>query len=277
MITTLQIAPSPALAPFVHSYTYREFDTQGIDLVKPWHASHETNIIFFFEDLPSTLTDSSGQILKRGKNCDVMGMATKYNGNMTFNGKYSFMQIIFQPHGFHTIFNISPLAIADKIVWSGDIFNSDLHNLHERLFNAISKDAMASLANEWLLNYLNKQRTVDYKNPITIAANIITKNAGLVSIDSLARFACMSMRNFERIFINETGMSPKQLCCIARFNKALNLKLADLSTKWISVAYEAGYFDQMHLIKDFKRFCGEAPSSLLKHVPLLEENYISRI
>ena len=117
----------------------------------------------------------------------------------------------------------------------------------------------------------------NYSERITIAANLITKNAGLVNIDSLAHFTCMSMRNFERIFTNETGMSPKQLCCISRFNNALELKLKYPSMKWISVAHQSGYFDQMHLIKDFKRFCGEAPASLLKHVPLLEENYLSRI
>ncbi len=278
MITTSEFAPSPVLAPFIHAYAYREFDTQGTDLIKPWHASHDTNIIFFFKDVPASLTDhSTGKVLKRGKNCDVVGMSTQYNGDMTFNGKYAFLQIIFQPHGFYTLFNVSPLEIADRIVWSGDVFNSDLKLLHEQLSEAESPSAMAKLANDWLLLYLNKKRPDDYKDRITIAANLITKNAGLVNIDALALYTCMSMRNFERVFTNETGMSPKQLCCISRFNNALELKLKYPSMKWISVAHQSGYFDQMHLIKDFKRFCGEAPSSLFKHVPLLEENYISRI
>ena len=277
MITTSEIAPSPALAPFIHAYAYRECDTDGLDVVMPWRASHDTNIIFFFKDVPTSVTDITGKIVKRGRNCDMMGMATKYNGYMTFNGKYSFLQIIFQPHGFYTLFNSSPLDISDKIVWSGDIFNSDIKLLHEQLYEAKNAIAMAEMANKWLLNYLNKKKHVDYKNRITITGNLIKKNAGMVNIDSLANYACMSMRNFERIFINETGMSPKQLCCISRFNSALELKLNYPSINWISVAHQSGYFDQMHLIKDFKRFCGEAPSSLLKHVPLLKENYLCRI
>lgn len=278
MITTEEIAPSPALAPFIRSYAYREFDTNGIDVIKPWHASQDSNIIFFFKELPTKLTDSStGEVVKRGKNCDVVGMSTKYNGDMTFNGKYSFLQILFHPHGFYTLFNTSPLELVDKIVWSGDIFNSDIKLLHEQLYEAKSVTAMAELANNWLLNYLNKKRSVDYKDRITITANMIIKNAGLINMDKLARYACMSMRNFERIFTNETGMSPKQLSCISRFNNALELKLDYPLMKWTSIAQQAGYFDQMHLIKDFKRFCGEAPSSLLKHVPLLEQKYISRI
>lgn len=278
MITTTEIAPTAALAPFIRSYSYREFDTQGINIIKPWHASQDTNIIFFFKDLPATLTDKlTGDILKRGKTCDIVGMSTKYNGDMTFNGKYSFLQIIFQPHGFYTLFNYSPNEIADKIIWSEDIFDSGIKLLQEKLCEAESVAAMAGIANKWLLTYLNKKRWVHYNGVITTTANLIIKNAGLINLDKLAQYACMSLRNFERIFIHETGMSPKQLCCICRFNNALERKLNHPSMNWTSIAYQSGYFDQMHLIKDFKRFCGEAPSSLLKHVPLLEEKYLSRI
>jgi AraC-like DNA-binding protein len=262
----------------VQSYTYREFDTHGTDLIKPWHASHESSIVFFFKDVPSTLIDTkTHEVLKRGKHCDVVGMSTQYNGDMTFNGKYSFLQIIFQPHGYYSLFDASPLEIADKIVWSGDIFNSEIKLLHEQLYEAKNAITMAEMANKWLHNYLKKKKSVDYKNPITVTSNLITKSAGLINIEKLAHYACMSMRNFERLFISETGMSPKQLCCISRFNNALDLKLSNPNMKWTCVAHETGYFDQMHLIKDFKRFCGEAPASLLRHVPLLAENYLSRI
>ena len=278
MITSLEIAPSPALAPFISCYAFRKFDTNGIDLIKPWQASSEANIIFFFKDLPSKLTDSkTGKVLKEGASCDVVGMSTQYNGDMTFNGKFSFFQILFQPHGFYTLFYVSPLEIANKIVWSGDILNSDIKLLHEQMSEAENVKAMAELANIWLLHYLNKKRKVDYKERITETANLIIKNAGQIHIDTLAKNACMSMRNFERTFINETGMNPKQLSCISRFNNALELKLKYPAMNWTSIAYQSGYYDQMHLIKDFKRFCGDTPSSLLKHVSLLEQKYITRV
>lgn len=278
MITTSEIAPVTALAPFISCYAYREFDTKGTDVIKPWQASSEANIIFFFENVPSKLTDSkTGEILKKGASCDVVGMSTQHNGDMTFNGKYSFFQILFQPHGFYTLFNVYPIEIANKIIWSGVIFSSDIKWLHEQLHEAKSVIVMAELANTWLLHYLNKRSNIDYKDRITVSANLIIKKAGLINIETLADNACMSMRNFERTFINETGMTPKQLCCISRFNNALELKLNYPAMKWTSIAYQSGYFDQMHLIKDFKRFCGKAPSSLLEHVPLLQEKYITRI
>ncbi len=66
-ITTTEIAPSAVLAPFVRCYSYREFDTKGLYLIKPWHASHEIAMPFFFKAEPLQLTDpQTGQILKRG-------------------------------------------------------------------------------------------------------------------------------------------------------------------------------------------------------------------
>ena len=31
---------------------------------------------------------------------------------------------------------------------------------------------------------------------------------------------------------------------------------------WIKIAYECGYFDQMHLIRDFQEFAGVNPSRI---------------
>jgi len=57
MITASEFVSSPTLAPFIRSYTYREFDTRGTDIIKPWQTSHDTNNIFFFKYLAALLTD----------------------------------------------------------------------------------------------------------------------------------------------------------------------------------------------------------------------------
>lgn len=51
------------------------------------------------------------------------------------------------------------------------------------------------------------------------------------------------------------------------------MKLRNPHLRWTDIAYQTGYFDQMHLIKDFKKFSGDAPSVLLKETPLFVETY----
>lgn len=278
MVTTSEIAPAPALAPFVRCYSYREFETNGLKFSKPWYASHDQNFVFFFKALPVKLVNAStGEIITRGKSCGIVGTSTQYNGDMVFNGSYSFFIIHFMPNGFYKIFNIPPYETTDKILGTEGIPDLELKYLHEQLAEADSMTARAELSNRWLLHWLNKQRWIDYKDSITASANLIIKEAGLINLDKLVHYANMGIRSFERHFNEQVGISPKQLCCISRFNHALELKLRRRNMAWTSIAYESGYFDQMHLIKDFKRFCGDVPTSLLKHVPILEEKYTSRV
>lgn len=278
MVTTIEVAPSPFLAPFVRCYSYREFDTRGADFTKPWHAVHEITMPFFFNALPVKLVNlQTGEIVKRGTRCGVIGLTTQYNGEMTFNGRYAFFQISFRPNGFHKIFGLPPTEIPNQIIYGDDIFDSRFKILFEQLSAAVGLNEMGALANTYLLSFIKKQKTVVSRDAITWSSNYIVRNGGLVNIEKLANNANMSLRSFERNFTREVGVTPKLYGCITRFSHALALKLKTPHKDWTSIAFKAGYFDQMQLIKDFKRFSGSTPLDFIKQTPLTEEIYTSRV
>lgn len=66
-----------------------------------------------------------------------------------------------------------------------------------------------------------------------------------------------SRRQFERQFLRTVGLPPKTWERIVRFQRALALRRAGMA--WASVALEAGYYDQAHLIGDCRRITGLAP------------------
>lgn len=278
MITTTEIPPAPVLAPFVRCYAFREFDTKGANLLKPWHASHEISLFFFFKAFPVQLTDpKTGNILKKGSYCDIVGIGTQYNGDMIFNGCYAFFEIAFKAGGFNKIFNVYGSEFVNQIVCGEDIFSDEIKILYEQLYSAENTGKMAVLTNAFLLSYLNRQKQVDSKDIIMKISNLIIKKEGMVDIDKLAQEANMSIRNFERHFIRQTGTPPKLLCSITRFNHAFSLKLNNPGESWASIAALSGYFDQMHLIREFKRFSGNPPSAFIKETPLTEEHYLNRV
>jgi AraC-like DNA-binding protein len=82
-------------------------------------------------------------------------------------------------------------------------------------------------------------------------------------IQQLAHGSYMSIRNYERRFVEDMGISPKLFARLGRFQMALDIKRASGSS-WLDVAHELGYFDQMHLVKDFRAFGGDAPSRLVQ-------------
>lgn len=277
MVTTSEIAPSPELTSFVRCYSYREFDTNGMNIERPWHASHEICVVFFFKARPVHLLDpNTGQILQTGSYADVLGLGSHYNGEMTFNGSYSFFEIYFRPTGFNKIFGFPSSKITDQIIHADDILDSEVKYLFEQLYEAKNLISMGILANTYLLAVL-KRRKSGNNFGLTELSNLIAKNPGMFNVKQLAYTANMCSRNLERSFLEQVGLSPKLFCSVVRFNHALDFKLRYPQKDWTSIAHKCGYFDQMHLIKDFKRFSGNAPSTFLKHTPLTQETYTSRV
>jgi AraC-like DNA-binding protein len=71
----------------------------------------------------------------------------------------------------------------------------------------------------------------------------------------------VSPRQLERRFKTRVGMSPKHFARIRRFQRVFHAMEGD--GRWVDVAAACGYYDQAHLIRDFRAFAGEAPSHLL--------------
>jgi transcriptional regulator GlxA family with amidase domain len=101
-------------------------------------------------------------------------------------------------------------------------------------------------------------------HPVQVAAAAILIRHGQVHLDDLVRETGLSQRQFERKFIEQVGMSPKLYCRVSRLNYALRLKEERPDCPWTDITYEAGYFDQMHLIRDFKLLTAATPSEFVR-------------
>jgi AraC-like DNA-binding protein len=66
------------------------------------------------------------------------------------------------------------------------------------------------------------------------------------------------------LIYQHTGLSPKSFNKISRFQLSLRL-IAKNEQPFTSIAYDCGYFDQSHFIRDFKSFTGLTPSAYLEN------------
>lgn len=69
----------------------------------------------------------------------------------------------------------------------------------------------------------------------------------------------ISQRRFIQIFNSFVGLKPKVFCRIQRFQRARVLAETHAIPGWAELAVSCGYFDQSHLIRDFKEFSGSTP------------------
>lgn len=58
-------------------------------------------------------------------------------------------------------------------------------------------------------------------------------------------------------------MSPKRFASLTRFHRALRAAHEDRGASWASIAAAAGYYDQAHLIAEFRVIAGATPQALL--------------
>ena len=104
------------------------------------------------------------------------------------------------------------------------------------------------------------------KRPIQRAIAAIARSKGRADLDRIARDAHLSIRHFRRLCVDESGLTPKHLCRVLRFRNALLLAQCK-DPDWADIAAGAGYFDQSHLIRDFREFTGETPMAVLSNRP----------
>lgn len=77
-------------------------------------------------------------------------------------------------------------------------------------------------------------------------------------------------------FARGVGMTPKLFCRVWRFQRVLRAVHHRDAVDWTEVALACGYFDQPHLIHDFREFSGLSPTEYLaartehlNHVPMV--------
>jgi AraC-like DNA-binding protein len=84
---------------------------------------------------------------------------------------------------------------------------------------------------------------------------------GDTRIDAIAKDIGISRQHLARQFQHHVGVSPKTFARVMRFRRLLASLPPD--PDWAGVALEHGYYDQSHLIDEFRELAGATPSAFL--------------
>jgi AraC-like DNA-binding protein len=128
-------------------------------------------------------------------------------------------------------------------------------------------------AAETLEEFLIRQALLRIYDPklIQTAAKLLHHSKGDYRIAELAEYCHMSVRQLERGFRQVVGASPKLFARTVRFREAQRRLLFDPDLEMTALAYECGYFDQAHFIKDFKDFAGQTPAEYARRMRQMQE------
>lgn len=146
-----------------------------------------------------------------------------------------------------------------------DVFNTlpDISDIRRTR----SDDDVQTVASEIALRLAPLLARNDKPHPdVRAACNAIRDSRGTVILDDLADTLGTSLRTLQRRFTTDVGIPPKLLARITRFQHVFAAWREDPRTL-ARVAADCGYYDQSHLIRDFRDFAGEAPATALASQP----------
>ena len=176
----------------------------------------------------------------------------------------------FKPGGAFPFLGLPASDLADTHVDLDILWGALAGRLRERLCEARTSAERFHLVEEALLDRLS--RGFEHHYAIPTALEMFTNNRGGPVVREAAKYLALSERRFIQVFKTEVGMTPKLFSRIQRFQKTRLLIHRDPSLDWASLAIDLGYFDQSHLINEFREFSGLTPTDYIdRHNSLIAQ------
>lgn len=251
-----EFAPADALKPYVKCFYVIEY---GDALIQDKAFAMGCLELMFNLGDSSFETGRSGGFSKTPK-VELWGQIIE---PLTFRslGKGKMLGARFFPHTA-ALFIPDPINLFNDVVSDFNyIAGKDAVELHEKLLETNSLREQLHLFEDYLIHKFYQFQKKHQKFKVVNSAMTDLKREDFFgNIEDVAARYGITSRYLQKLFVEFTGVSPKLYQKIYRFQKSLLLtgKPYDSLT---DIAYECGYFDQSHFVRDFKFFTGMVPSA----------------
>ncbi len=248
--------PSILLSQYVRKYwAIENCVTEGEVYTHRIIPSGLAELFFYFDNKPFT-NDKDRKI----EDNILLSGHQKAFYDIVISKQYSLFSILFNPQGLMVFFDIPLSEFYNRNVPLKNILKNEVDELESKLMEAKSFNEKIELVENFLIKRLQKSKKKYEFKRIEHSISLINKTKGNIDINCLASEACLSRKQFERVFSEHIGSSPKQFLRTIRFQNTLAQKGKEYNNSLTSLAYNSGYYDQSHMISEFKLFSGMTPT-----------------
>jgi AraC-like DNA-binding protein len=247
--------PGPFLSQYVKQYWTMEHchlsSTEHTQRIVPCGLFE---VIFY---LSGNASSSNGDT-QMNETIMVSGQQKGYY-DIRISGSLSLFAIYFHPHGLSLLLDLPLTELYNQSIPLKLLLKDKISNLEDDLFENQSFEQRIAIAEKFLIAHFQRtEQKYQYEN-IKHAVNIINRHQGMIEVDELASHSCLSRKQFERVFSAIIGTTPKQFLKIVRFQNAIYQKSKQPDISLTQIALNCGYYDQAHMINDFKSLSGFTP------------------
>jgi AraC-like DNA-binding protein len=233
-------SPAPELACWIDHYWMVSWDLRGLEPRMVESLPHP-NVHVVFEEPESK----------------VWGVSTS-KFSRTLEGKSHVFGIKFTPGGFFPFFRQPLSLIANGAVPIVRVFGPDVNELERAILATEDEDAMTTAADAFLL--ARRPQPDEKADQARQLVERILHEHDILTVEDFAARTGTGVRSLQRLFSQYVGVSPKWVIRRYRLHELLEQMHSGQHHDWAQLAVDLGYFDQAHLINDFKSITGYAPT-----------------
>jgi len=261
----LEFAPSEILKPFVQKYIVVNI-TDTIE-----------NEIFYPSGFIDLVIRSSGYAatsingtFKSTPEMELLGHLTLPTTVSAWKGTEILIARLY-PYSCSLFFK-NPISDFTNSATNIFLVNSkEAKELYDKIGSCQSLLKKINLLECYLIGKLREsERTYASVVNVSRICNYITNNIEAFSTKKISDEIGVSERYIQKQFQERVGLQPVSLHASHRFIKSLN-QIISTQSSLTSIAYDCGYYDQAHFVKEFKRFTGIAPLQARKSLTKNDE------
>jgi AraC-like DNA-binding protein len=190
----------------------------------------------------------------------AVGIQTESASVRTPSGSLGVLVTRLKPEAAARLIGVPLNELTDSSVGMRELFGAGpVSLLEEQLAEARSSLERVTRVEAFLEARLMESQLLECgMSPAMYRAAQMLRNDPALSGQHLAEHLDMSERHLSRCFSGLFGTSPKQFARIARISKLVRARWNGHS--WADIAHTLGFFDQSHMINDFKSMVGVTPT-----------------
>ncbi|WP_426479348.1 helix-turn-helix domain-containing protein [Chryseobacterium sp. CBSDS_008] len=252
----MQILPSASLAPYIKSYTVVTIDTDLRDEIF-YPSGYVDLIINISGGFAATIINGRQ---KDTPDIELLGHLTLPTRLTAAKGT-SVLIARFYPYA-GTLFFSDPLSeFTNYATDMYDVPKMESRDLYDRIMQADNLYSKIKVLESYLLQQLKKNESRIKKTAMVQAlSQDIFMNQYTLDLSAMAQVSGLSARYIQKLYLTHIGLSPSSFAAVTRFNKSLQMVL-NTHQSLTAIAYDCGYYDQAHFIKEFKKFTDITPSA----------------
>ncbi len=233
--------PPSELAPFVECFWTSEVEAESRRRILPDGC---IDVLFFSQ--ANKVVDAQ-----------VVGAMTRFQ-DVRLRPDESMLGVRFHPGMAGVCLSCDLSALNDRSVSLESVWGRAATRLVRDLATCTSLEARVETLAPRLVT---RSTTSDVQQAIAA----LTTSRGNLPLADFARSAGVSERQMRRSCCRHSGLAPKQLARILRFRHASSLVRQGVND-FAGLALDCGYYDQAHLIRDFRALAGVSPVRYLRQL-----------